>query len=112
MDSNYVHSDNNYTTLEKTKLSSIEEGAEINVQSDWNTIDTLSDSYIKNKPTIPTKTSDLVNDSQFVVDSNYVHTDNNYTTTEKTKLSGIQSGAKVNVNADWNSTSGDSQILN
>lgn len=45
-------------------------------------------------------------------DTNYVHTDNNYTTAEKTKLSGIQTGAEVNVNANWNSTSGDSQILN
>jgi hypothetical protein len=32
---------------------------------------------------IPTKTSDLTNDSDFVSDSNYVHTDNNYTTTDK-----------------------------
>lgn len=31
---------------------------------------------------------------------------------EKTKLAGIEAGAKVNVNADWNSVSGDSQILN
>lgn len=29
-----------------------------------------------------------------------------------TKLDGIQAGAEVNVNADWNSSSGDSQILN
>lgn len=35
-----------------------------------------------------------------------------YTATEKTKLSGIATGAEVNVNADWNSASGDSQILN
>ena len=28
---------------------------------------------------VPTKTSDLTNDSGFVVDSNYVHTDNNFT---------------------------------
>ena len=35
-----------------------------------------------------------------------------YTTIEQTKLAGIQSGAEVNVNADWNSISGDSQILN
>jgi hypothetical protein len=47
-----------------------------------------------------------------VVDSSYVHTDNNYTTTEKTKLSGIQAGAEVNVNADWAAASGDAQILN
>ena len=47
-----------------------------------------------------------------VVDASYVHTDNNYTTTEKSKLSGIASGAAVNVNADWNAVSGDAQILN
>lgn len=35
-----------------------------------------------------------------------------YTTVEKTKLSGIASGAEVNVNADWNAISGDAQILN
>lgn len=29
-----------------------------------------------------------------------------------TKLAGIATGAEVNVNADWNSSSGDSQILN
>ena len=37
---------------------------------------------------------------------------NNYTTTEKNKLAGIASGAQVNVNADWNATSGDAEILN
>ncbi len=37
---------------------------------------------------------------------------NDYTTAEKNKLSGIATGAEVNVNADWNSASGDSQILN
>ena len=35
-----------------------------------------------------------------------------YTTTEKSKLAGIASGAEVNVNADFNATSGDAQILN
>lgn len=37
---------------------------------------------------------------------------NDYTTTEKNKLAGIATGAEVNVNADWNATSGDAQILN
>lgn len=45
---------------------------------------------------VPTKTSDLTNDSNFVSDASYVHTDNNYTTTEKNKLSGIATGAQVN----------------
>jgi len=35
-----------------------------------------------------------------------------YTTAEKSKLAGIAEGAEVNVNADWNATSGDAQILN
>lgn len=47
-----------------------------------------------------------------VIDGSYVHTDNNYTTTEKSKLAGIEAGAEVNVNADWQSDSGDSEILN
>ena len=47
-----------------------------------------------------------------VIDANYVHTDNNYTTTEKNKLSGIEAGAEVNVNADWDAVAGDAQILN
>ena len=37
---------------------------------------------------------------------------NAYTDAEKNKITGIAAGAEVNVNADWNSTSGDSQILN
>ena len=34
------------------------------------------------------------------------------TSAERTKLTGIAAGAEVNVNADWNATSGDAQILN
>ena len=37
---------------------------------------------------------------------------NAFTDAEQTKLAGIATGAEVNVNADWNSVSGDSQILN
>ena len=37
---------------------------------------------------------------------------NDYTGTEKSKLAGIAAGAEVNINADWNATSGDAQILN
>ena len=48
----------------------------------------------------------------YVIDANYVHTDNNYTASDKNKLAGIASGAEVNVNADWNATEGDAFILN
>ena len=44
---------------------------------------------LTNAPEAVTKTSQLTNDSSFISDSNYVHTDNNYTTTEKQKLSGL-----------------------
>ena len=54
--------------------------------------------------TVPTKTSDLSNDSNFVVDANYVHTDNNFDNTAKNKLASIAGGAEVNVQSDWNET--------
>ena len=44
-------------------------GGEDNVQPDWNESDASSDAFIKNKPTIPTvptKVSDLQNDSGFL----------------------------------------------
>ena len=44
---------------------------------------------------IPTKTSDLENDSNFVSDSHYTHTDNNFTTTEKTKLAALDGKQQI-----------------
>lgn len=38
---------------------------------------------------IPSKTSDLTNDSDFAVDANYVHTDNNYDATAKEIVDGV-----------------------
>lgn len=61
---------------------------------------------------IPTKTSQLQNDDNTVKDASYIHTDNNFSNEDKTKLSGIEEGAKVNVNADWNAVDGDAFILN
>lgn len=42
----------------------------------------------------------------------YQLSNSNYTNAEKNKLAGIATGAEVNVNADWNATSGDAEILN
>lgn len=63
---------------------------------------------------VPTKLSELTNDAYFVTDEHYVHTDNNYTTAEKTKLSGISEGAEENVQSNWSetSTTSDAYILN
>lgn len=53
------------SALDKQKLDGIASGAEVNVQSDWNQSTNTADDYIKNKPTIPSKTSDLANDSLY-----------------------------------------------
>ena len=90
-------STNDYTTAEKNKLSGIATGAEVNV------IDTISVNNTALTPTnkavnieVPIATSDLTNDSNFVSDANYVHTDSNFTSAEKTKLAGIDTGAQAN----------------
>lgn len=42
------------TSAEKTKLSGIAAGAEVNVQSDWDQATSTADDYIKNKPSLAT----------------------------------------------------------
>ena len=59
-------STNDYTTDEKNKLAGIEAGAKVNVQSDWNA--TSGDALILNKPTIPSKVSELTNDSGYLTE--------------------------------------------
>ena len=62
-----VLSTNDYTTAEKQKLQGIAEGAEVNVNADWTA--QSGDAQILNKPTIPSKTSELANDSGFITSS-------------------------------------------
>ena len=45
-----------------SKLSTIQQGAEVNVQSDWDEADNTSDAYIQNKPT---NVSDFNNDANY-----------------------------------------------
>ena len=110
-DSNYTHTDNNYTTTEKNKLSNIETGAEVNVIESIkvnNVAQTITSKTVN--IVVPTKTSDLTNDSDFVADSSYIHTDNNFTTALKEKLEAISSGAEVNQNAFSNIAIGNTTI--
>lgn len=58
-DSAYTHTDNNFDDAYKGKLDSIESGAQVNVQSDWNITDSGSDAYINNKPFVPESLGDL-----------------------------------------------------
>lgn len=50
IDANYVHTDNNFTDAFLVHLASIQFGAEVNVQTDWNVINPESIAYLKNKP--------------------------------------------------------------
>lgn len=58
-------STNDFTTEEKNKLAGIAAGAQVNVKPDWNA-SSGNAAEILNKPTIPSKTSDLTNDSGFI----------------------------------------------
>lgn len=60
--------------------------------------------------TVNTQTGAVVLDADDIDDSSTTHKFTDQTAIDK--LAGIADGAEVNVNADWNSSSGDSQILN
>ena len=60
------------TAYQHSQSTHAPSNAEANVQADWNETNTTSDAYIKNKPTIPTRTSELTNNSDFV-NSTYVN---------------------------------------
>lgn len=51
--------------------------------------DYVDSEILKVKNAIPKNTSQLNNDSNFVVDRNYIHTDNNFTNQEKSKLQSL-----------------------
>ena len=61
-------STNDFTTDLKNKLDGIAAGAQVNVKPDWNA-SAGNAAEILNKPTIPSKTSDLQNDSGFITSS-------------------------------------------
>ena len=89
-DPNYVHTDNNFANADKIKLDGIEAGAEVN---DVDDVRVNGTSVVSNKiadVTVPTKTSDLTNDSGFITASQ----------------------VPEQVNSDWNASSGVAQILN
>ena len=142
------------TMAERTKLAGIATAAEVNVQGDWDVADATSDAFILNKPAdlgsdgvvasgvctgndlVLARTEGLatVTISQACVGSgsgagednvqaDFAETDANsdafilnkpttITMAQATKLSGIEASAEVNVQADWDVTSGDAQILN
>ena len=119
---------NEITNDERTKLSGIAEGAEVNVQANWDETDSNSDAFIQNKPTIPTipnipdQFTDLSDTPSSITADQFVRgnsagdeleftTINEITNDERTKLSGIAEGAEVNVQADWDETDSNSDAF-
>ena len=88
-DPGYVHTDNNYTDEEKSKLDSIEEGAEVNKV---NSVNNQTGHVVIN---VPKKTSDLVNDSGFIM---------GYTETDPTVPSYVKNITQENIDS-WNNKS-------
>lgn len=117
-----------------TKLEGIEEGAQVNVQSDWNESTADSGAFIKNKPSLAAvATSGNYNDlnNKPSIPAPQVNSDWNASSgiariLNKPNLAPVATSGSYNdltdkpsapeipdqVNADWNATSGVSQILN
>ena len=90
-------SEDDFTTAEKTKLSGVESGAQVNIIEEVQVNGTaLTPSEKSVNIVVPTALTDLTNDGNFVQDASYVHTDTNFTENEKIKLAGVEAGAQVN----------------
>jgi len=89
------------------------------VQSDWDQADDQAPDYIKNKPSIPTLTSDLTNDGEDGINPFITAAD--VTAQVNSDWNAISGVAEIlnkptipaaQVNSDWNATTGVAQILN
>lgn len=127
-----------FTSAERTKLTGIETGAQVNVATDLtHTASALTlriESSTGSDTTLTAASATLagvmtssdrtkldgietgaeVNPTASEIKTAYEsNADTNaYTDAEKSKLAGIAAGAEVNVNADWNAVTGDAEILN
>lgn len=81
-----------YPLADETKLAGIAAGAEVNVQSDWSAA--TGDAAILNKPSIPTSLDELGGNADDIAEG---QTNLFFTSAERTKLSGIETGAEANV---------------
>lgn len=99
-------STNDYTTAEKTKLTGIAAGATANRADSLN----ADKSHVHAMTDVTGLTGALDNKVDTVAGKGL--STNDFTTILKDKLDSIAAGAEVNVNADWASSTGDSQILN
>lgn len=92
---------NDFTTLLLNKLNAIAAGAEVNVKADWAAASGAANEVL-NKPSLnfePTQTGKSLSEKDF-------------TAASETKLNNIAANAEVNVQSDWDATTGDAKILN
>ena len=93
---------NDFTDTLLTKLNGIAAQAEVNAQPNWNETNVASDAFIQNKP------SDITNltlhSATELNDVTSAGSGAIITSTERTKLNGIATGAEVNVKSNWNET--------
>lgn len=95
-DTSYVHTDNNYTTSEKTKLAGLENYDDSELKSDIQDLQTGK----ADKSEIPTATSDLTNDSGFITSSYH----------DNSKQNTLTAGANISIVNDVISASSSTQI--
>ena len=93
---------NDFTNALLTKLNNIEANAEVNVQSDWNETDSAADDFIQNKPTDVTDLS--THNVTELSDITSAGSGAIITSAERTKLTGLATGAEVNVQSNWAET--------
>jgi len=93
---------NDFTDTLLTKLQGIYDGAEVNVQADWNETNSALDTFIQNKPT------DLTVIGNYSVtglsDVSSAGSGAIITTSERNKLAAIDVNAEQNVQANWTET--------
>lgn len=95
-------STNDFTNADQTKLASIAEGAEVNVQADWSESDTTADDYIKNKPTTFTGTDGTNAGASGFVPAPEVTDVNKYLKSDGTWATAGGGGSVETINAtDW-----------
>ena len=99
---------NDFTDALLVKLNDIADNAEVNVNANWSAVS--GDAQILNKPTDLTNLS--LHNATDLADITNSGSGAIITGDERIKLTGIATGAEVNVNADWDAATGDAQILN
>lgn len=99
------------------ELEAIGGGTGSQVQANWAETDPSDPSYIENKPSIPTATSDLTNDSGYITSSDVPAAQeqadwNELDTTDPAYIKNKPTIPAAQVNSDWTASSGVAQILN